>query len=98
MDDLAGLYPRNSVQERVEQWTIIFHPVLPNVDDYNAKTQPFEVVFMLETTIYGYQNITMTLGLDNQLGVRKVPPLGFSYGEDIMIRESLTETGVNALV
>ena len=98
MDDLAGLYARNSVQERVEQWTIIFHPVLPNVDDYNAKTQPFEVVFMLETTIYGYQNIAMTLGLDNQLGVRKGPPLGFSDGEDFMIRESLMETRVNTLV
>jgi len=98
VDDLAGLYPRNSVQERVEQWTIIFHPVLPNVGDYNAKTQLFEVVFMLETAIYGYQNITMTLGLDNQLGVRKGSPLGFSDGEDFMIRESLMETRVNTLV
>ena len=78
MDDLAGLYPRNSVQERVEQWTIIFHPVLPNVDDYNAKTQLFEVVFMLETTIYCYQNITMTLGLDNQLGVRRARHLALA--------------------
>ncbi len=98
MDDLAGLYAHDGVRQRREKWTIVFHPVPRNVDDHNTKTQLFKVMLMLKTLVDGHHYITLALSLSNQLGVGKGSPLGFRDGKDFMIRESLPEARVNALV
>jgi hypothetical protein len=98
MNDLTWLYTLNCFQEGLEQGTIVFHPVPQNVDDDNTESQLFKVVFILKTSINGHQNVTMALGLSDQLGIGKRAPPGFSDSQDFMIGEGLLKTRINAFV
>jgi hypothetical protein len=98
MGDFAGLYSLNCIHERREQRSVVLHSVFRNVDDHNTETQLLKVVFVLKTSIDGYQNVTLALGLRDQLGVRKCAPLGLRDSQDFMIGEGLPETRVNAFV
>jgi hypothetical protein len=57
-----------------------------------------EIAFVLEALVGGHQNVAAALGLGNQLGIRQSTPIGFSDSQHLIIRESLPQTRINALV
>ena len=68
------------------------------MDDYNTEAQFLEVVLVLKTLIDSHQNVTLALGLNDQLSVGKSAPLGFRDGQDVMVGKGLPETRIDALV
>lgn len=71
MDYLSWHQALNSFQERLEQRTIIFHAISPNMDDYDSETQFFQVVFVLKAFVNSYKDVTLVLGLSDQLRIGK---------------------------
>lgn len=98
MDDLTGFHMFNRVHKCREDQTVMFHPVSRHMDNDDSERQLLEVVLMFKALIDCHQNVTLPLGLRDQLGIRERPPFGFRNGQDFMIGEGLPETGVNALV
>lgn len=98
MDDLSRLHTLNRVEEITEQRAIEFHPVSGNMHDYDAEIQLLQVVFVFKTFVDGYKNVTLALGLRNQLGVGEGTPIGLCDGHDFMIGEGLVETRIYTLV
>lgn len=80
VDDLTGHYVLNCVHQNREQWTVVFHPVLRDVNDDDPEPKFLEIVLVLKTLVDGYQNVTPALGLGDQLGIRERAPLGFGHG------------------
>jgi hypothetical protein len=68
------------------------------VNDHNPKTDFMKIVLVLEPLVDGNQYFASTLGSENQLGVRKSAPLCLGYGQDLIIRKSLSQSGINTLV
>jgi hypothetical protein len=76
----------------------VFHPVPRNVNDDDPESKVLEIVLVFKTFVGGHQNVAPALGLGDQLGVRERAPFGLGDGQYFMIRESLPQARVNALV
>jgi len=48
------------------------------MDNYDAETKLFEIVFMFKTFIDSHKNVILALGLSNQPSVGESAPLGFA--------------------
>ena len=53
---------------------------------------------MLEALVNGYHDITLSLGVHDQLSIGKATPLGFRHSQDLVVGEGLLEARINALV
>lgn len=98
MHNLTGFHTLDGRQKSRNERAIIFHPVFPDMDDHDTKTQLLEVVFVLKTLINSDKNITLTLCLSNQFGIRKRAPLGFCDRQHLMVREGMPEAWIDTLV
>ena len=98
MDHFAGPDALNCVDECREQRSVVFHPVLGDMDDYDAEGQLLEVVLVLKALVDGNQNVTLALSLGNELGVGECAPFGLRDGQDFMFGKGLPEARIDALV
>lgn len=98
VDDFAGPDALNCVHERREQRSVIFHPVLWDMDDYDAEGQLLEIVLVLKALVDGNQNVALALGLGNELGVGECAPLGLRDGQNFMLGKGLPDARIDALV
>jgi hypothetical protein len=98
VDDLSGFDAFDRVHQSREQWTVVFHAVPLDVDDDDPESELLKIVLVLKALIDGHQNVTLALGLCDQLGVWQRAPFGFGDGQDFMIGESLPQPGIDALV
>lgn len=98
MDYLSWLHALNSLQERLEQRTIIFHAISPNMDDYDSETQFFKVVFVLKAFVNSYKDVTLVLGLSDQLRIGKGAPLAPGNTYNLMVRKGLLKTRIDTLI
>jgi hypothetical protein len=98
MHNLAGFHALNSIHQRWEQRSVIFHSVPLDVDNYDSESNLLKIVLVLKTLVGRDQNVTLALGLGDQLSVWESTPFGFRNGQDFMIQESLPQTRIGALV
>ena len=98
MDDLTRLDTVNRVDERRKQRAVVFNSVFQDMDDHNAESQHPQIVLVLETPIDGYENVIPALSVGDQRRVRDRPPFGLRDGEHFMVRESLPDPRIDALI